>query len=278
MNFLAHFLIATQTLPLRPNSGELYGKKSVGALLAAPSPPNPAPQNWGGGAFSAYVLGTALPDLLPLAADRVRLRPAQVEAAEAGTEFEAALAVGVSVHLATDAAFHKTAAFASAQAEVGGLLADAGFEGMRVRRFFVAHVLTELVLDAALLRAGPELADRFYGAFTAADFDGATRWAEGVTGRTLPHLPRVLTRFAASQYLRHYAEDGGVATGLSNLCRRAGQDTFEGENFARLVRVVGQATAQMPAHIPALFSETAAGIRESNGETGLYLNEARMRT
>ena len=229
MNFLAHYVLATQSVtPRKP--------------------------------LSAYVLGTALPDLLPLAENRARLRSAQVAPAEAETPFKAALAAGVLVHLASDTAFHKTAAFAEASAEVSQLLALAEFKNMRVRRFFVAHVLTELVLDAALLRAGPTLAERFYGAIAAADFEMASRWTEAVTAKSLPHLPHVLRRFADAQYLRHYAEDDGVAMGLSNLCRRAGQDTFEGENFSRLVGVAAQAAEQMPKFVPALLSETAAGI------------------
>ncbi len=253
VNFLGHFQIATQMLS----------------------------QNWGAGADPAYVVGTALPDLLPLAERRVRFRP---ERLSAGTEFEAALRGGVSAHLATDAAFHKTAAFAAAQATVGGLLADAAFEGMRVRRFFVAHVLTEMALDAALLRADPALAGRFYGAFALADLGAAARWAEAVTGRPLPGLVPVLTRFASSQYLREYARDDGVATGLSRLCRRAGQDTFEGENFSRLVAVVQKTAARLPVFIPALLAETAAGIYAAGihiagGEYGPHtgnVSEARM--
>ena len=269
MNFLAHFQIATPRKPPRPNSGEPEKSRDarVGNFRIAP-------QNWGGGAFSAYVLGTALPDLLPLAERRARLRPVQVASAKARTESEAALRAGVSLHLATDAAFHKTPAFAEAQTVVGDLLAEATFEGMRVRRFFVAHVLTELVLDAVLLRAEPSLVDRFYKAFAAADSDAAALWTEAVTGRDLPRLPHVLTRFAQSQYLRHYAEDDGVATGLSNLCRRAGQDTFEGKNFSRLVHVVGQAAAWMPKHVPVLLSETAAGIRSEGGEHSFHRAEA----
>ena len=158
------------------------------------------------------------------------------------------------------------------------MLADAAFEGIRVRRFFVAHVLTELVLDTVLLRRDPAIADRFYSAFAAADFDLTAQWTEAVTGRSLPHLPLVLARFAQSQYLRHYAEDDGVATGLSNLCRRAGQDTFENENFSRMVGVVGQVATRMPQFIPALLSETAAGILDHHGGHGFYLNGARMRT
>lgn len=229
MNFLAHYIIATRFL----------------------TPQEP---------ISAYVLGTALPDLLPLAAQRVRLRPAQLQQMTARTEFEAALSAGVSVHLATDAAFHKSAAFAGAQQEVSALLAEAGFEGIRVRRFFAAHVLTEMVLDAVLLRQEPALADEFYEAFADADRVAVTQWAETITGKPLPNLLDVLTRFARSRYLRGYAEDGSVATGFSNLCRRAGQDTFEGENFSRLVCVTGEIAARLPPYVPALLSETAAGI------------------
>ena len=232
MNYLAHFHIAAQLL----------------------TPALPLPE---------YVLGTALPDLLSQAERRVRVRQ---ERLWASTETEAALSAGVLVHLATDAAFHKTVAFAEASAAVSQLLAGAGFTGMRVRRFFVAHVLTEIALDAVLLRADMSLPDRFYGAFNAADFGEVRHWAETVTGRPLPGLTWVLTRFGESQYLREYRSDAGVATGLSNVCRRAGQDTFEGENFERLVEVAGQVAGLLPAFIPAIFTETIAGILHSSGE------------
>jgi len=243
VNYLAHFHIATQLL----------------------TPTLPLPE---------YVVGAALPDLLPLAERRVRLRPAQVASAETDTRFEAALAAGVLAHLVTDAAFHKTAAFASAQAEVSRLLAEAAFVGMRIRRFFVAHVLTEIALDAAMLRAELFLADRFYDAFAAADFELTRHWTESVTQRPVPDLTFVLARFQKFQYLREYAGDGGVATGLSNVCRRAGQDTFDGENFGRLVGVVGKVVRVLPDFVPAIFSETAAGILHGGVEHGLYHNNA----
>jgi len=216
--------------------------------------------------LSVYVVGAALPDLLPLAAERVRLRPARLEQTTVRTEFEAALRAGVSVHLATDAAFHKSAAFAEAQAKVGQIIADAGFEGIRVRRFFAAHILTEMVLDAVLLRQEPALADEFYAAFAAADVAAVTQWAEAVTGEPLPNLPGVLSRFVRSGYLRGYEEDSGVATGFSNLCRRTGQDMFDGENFSRLVGVVSRTAARLPPYVSALLSETTAGILPSKQE------------
>ncbi|MGI4791959.1 MAG: hypothetical protein ACRYFS_24315 [Janthinobacterium lividum] len=235
MNFLAHYLLATRYL--------------------TPSKP-----------LSAYVVGTALPDLLPLASGRVRLRPAQIERINPRTELEAALSAGVSVHLATDAAFHKSPAFGEAQAEVGQMLAEAAFDGIRVRRFFVAHVLTEIALDAVLLRTDPSIADDFYAAFASTDFEAVTHWTEAVTGEPLPTLAAVLARFARSEYLRQYQSDEGVASGLSQLCRRARQDTFDHANFTRLVSVVKHAMSRLPEFVPALFSETAALIFSAKQE------------
>jgi len=222
----------------------------------------------------AYVAGSALPDLIGLAAPRVRLRerkdPLAPNSGGTGKGEEGpnpnlappelgargAVSAGIWAHLVTDATFHKTAAFAEAQADVGALLEGAGFVGIRVRRFFVAHVLAELALDAVLLRADPALGDQFYAAFAEADFDAVTRWAENETSRPLPRLPEVLARFAASRYLLSYAADEGVATGLSRTCQRARQDSFEGENFTRLVPVVEQSVRVVAARAEALLSET----------------------
>jgi len=229
VNFLAHYVLATRFL----------------------TPADPLPP---------YVVGSALPDLLPLAADRVRLRPVLVERQPAPTAEEAALRVGVLVHLATDAAFHKTQAFAGAQAEAGRLLDQAAFGGIRVRRFFLGHVLVELALDAFLLRGDPTIADGFYVAFAAADRACVTRWMEAAVGQPLPDLPAVLMRFARSRYLYQYADDEGVATGLSRLCARARQDTFEGENYARLVAVVGQMVLVLEGRAEALLEETREAL------------------
>ncbi len=229
MNFLAHFVLATRLL----------------------TPADPLP---------FYVVGSALPDLLPLAASRARLRPAPVERQPAPSAGEAALRAGVLTHLATDAAFHKTPSFAAAQAEAGRLLDGTAFEGIRVRRFFLAHVLPELALDAVLLRRDPTVADEFYEAFAAADRAQVTRWTGMAVGKPVPDLPAVLTRFARSRYLNSYGEDAGVAKGLSRLCARARQDTFEGDNYARLVGVVAQTVAFLEGQAEALLRETAAAL------------------
>jgi len=232
MNFLAHFTVATRFHP---------------RVLSLP----------------AYTVGTALPDLLPLAAAHTRLRPQPVTQFLANSLEDQALRAGVLSHLAADAAWHKTQSFADSQAEAGLLLAQAGFREMRVRRFFFAHILVELALDAALLRANSAVGEDFYAAFSAADMGSVTGWTEAVLARPLPELPFVLKHFAASRYLLHYRTDEGVAEGLSRLCARVRQDTFEGKNYVRLTRVVGKTVQMLMPQVSRIVSETTENISQN---------------
>lgn len=231
MNFIAHFVVATRLLP-----------------STSPLP--------------LYVMANTLPDLLPLAAPRVRLRPAMLDTAPQQTLQYSAITAGVGAHLRTDEVFHKTRAFADAAGEVGGLVDRAGFADMRARRFFLAHVLTELALDAHLIRQEPGLLDTFYAACADTDYEHITRWAEAATHRLLPTLPHTLTHFVHFQYLRHYATDAGVAEGFNRLCIRARQDAFAGNNEQRLVALTTQIVVLMEAGLAqALLDETYAGLR-----------------
>lgn len=229
MNFLAHFLIASEAVP---------------SFSAMPS----------------LTAGSALPDLLPLAAPRQRLRFASLASAPCAAGEESALHCGVRVHLATDAAFHKTAAFAAAQADVWQIIDETGFAGIRVRRFFLAHILVEIGLDAVLLRADPALAERFYALLAAADHRQVARWTEVCLGRDAPRLPKVLAHFAESRYLLSYAHDAGVTESIRRLSVRARQDAFTGSNADRLQGLVSAAMDAISGHAAGLLRETCAGL------------------
>lgn len=231
MNFIAHFLVASR--------------------LSSPALPAPL-----------YVMANALPDLLPLAEPRARLRPLLLDAAPQFTFQDSIMTAGARMHLRTDEVFHKTRAFAGAEREVGLLVEGAGFAGMRARRFFLAHVLTELALDAHLVRQEPMLLETFYARCAEADAAQMTHWAEAVTQRPLHNLPQTLARFTQFQYLRFYQDDAGVAEGFNRLCARARQDTFVGGNERRLALLTAQIVALMDAGLAQeLLAETEAALR-----------------
>lgn len=228
MNFLAHYIVAVRHLP----------------------PATPLP---------FYVCGNALPDILPLARPRRRLQTARLALPPASAE-DAALQSGVLTHLATDSAFHKSEAFAQAQAEVNRLMADAGFTGMRVRAFFAGHVLTELALDAVLLRREPLLADAFYGTLGAADVQAVTCWAEDKAEGDIPALPAALSCFSGSPYLYSYKDDWGVAEGFNRLSGRAKQDMFQGDNWRLLLLVMARTMDIVERRAPAMLTQTLEAL------------------
>lgn len=227
MNFLAHYLLATKYLaPIEP--------------------------------LSYFVVGTSLPDLLPLAS--VRLRPASLLTSPYSAAEHIALREGALSHFAADAAFHKLAEFHAAQERIADFILEAGFEGIRVRRFFLAHILVELALDAALLQDAPYIVDDFYCAFNKDEINEAARWTEFVLNRGIPDLYPVLARFARSRYLQTYRDNAGVATGVNRLCARARQDMFEGANDERLRNLVSRSLSIIDP--TSLMSATAEAMRQ----------------
>lgn len=228
MNFLAHYLLATQYFP----------------------PVEPV---------SLYIVGNALPDLLPLASARLSmtaLRESPHPISDNG-----ALTQGATIHLLTDAAFHRLGTFRGVQEEISSLISEARFTDIRVRRFFFAHILTELALDSALLRHDRQLAEGFYSAFKPPEITAAAKWSENTLRREIPTLPFVLARFERSRYLNLYMDNAGVAEGLNRLCARAKQDTFEGANAERLIDLAGRAISAVSVNANVLMDETAEATR-----------------
>jgi hypothetical protein len=112
----------------------------------------------------AFVLGSMLPDLAPMAGLRVRAVDHAIAAA------------GHALHHTTDAAFHQSASFRELTAEGTRALRDAGVR--RGPALGAAHVGVELLLDGWL-------AERFgVPAVYRESLIGARRVAQGVRWRT----------------------------------------------------------------------------------------------
>src|SRR2546423_7224284 len=116
------------------------------------------------GSSPARVLGCALPDLLS-AYDRRAPRLTAPIARALGGE----LGRGVLAHAVADACFHELPAFRDGCSELRPLADDLRQKGARVRGFFLAHVLLEILLDACVLERGAGLA--YYEALGGADLE-----------------------------------------------------------------------------------------------------------
>lgn len=161
-----------------------------------------------------YVLaGTALPDWLAACDRGARLRRGAVDAAMGE------IAQGVRRHLEEDAWFHGTEAFL----ETSGILARRlRANDPDARAAFYGHVLTEMLLDAALMEESPGLLDTYYDAL--ADVDPRRIDASAAAWTTAPPqgLVEFIDLFRRSRFLAGYTTDTGLLARLEGVARRVG--------------------------------------------------------
>jgi hypothetical protein len=165
------------------------------------------------------VAGTALPDWLRAVDRRARLRPDVLARAPVDDERHAALGLGARRHHDDDHRFHQADAFERATAELTVAL-RARAPGSRASA--LAHVLVELLVDAALLERHPTLLQRFYAAVDAIDDGVVADFVRTTTARPLPDVELFLGRFRRARFLAAYATDHGVLDCLRGVWLRAG--------------------------------------------------------
>jgi hypothetical protein len=165
------------------------------------------------------VAGTALPDWLRVVDRRARLRPDVLSRAPVDDPRFEALVTGARRHHDDDERFHTHDAFEAATTELT-LAIRARAPGLRASA--LAHVLVEMLVDAALIERHPRLLDRFYAAVDALDDDVVTTFVRATTERPLPHVGVFLDRFRAARFLAEYTTDAGVLGCLRGVWLRAG--------------------------------------------------------
>ncbi|MEM7040617.1 MAG: hypothetical protein AAF570_26880, partial [Bacteroidota bacterium] len=107
-------------------------------------------------------------------------------------------------------------------------------------KYFIAHILLELLLDKVLIAHNPDLLAEYYAHFeVAAPFDVTRAGTETVVKHDLPNYESFLQKFLDNKYLYHYEELDHIAYILKRLLRRVGiqQSAFlDAEPFDRLMQ------------------------------------------
>lgn len=197
-----------------------------------------------------FLAGTALPDWLSLVNRRVRLRPKTLAPwADGSTTVEAELAAGALQHLEDDRWFHKTLAFAEATARLTKLFRDYLGPGDNFRCGLIAHITTELILDAILIEKYPQRLEAYYdvlGQLDAKRLAQAVTRLAGVPVDMAPWLPR----FCETQFLRDYADSGRLAFRLNQVLRRIKLEPLPAGIEGPLTTARGIVTQYAPGLLP----------------------------
>lgn len=176
--------------------------------------------------------GTALPDWVRILRSRCRAheaRAAEVGGAAADPRL-AELAAGVVRHHADDRAFHQSAAFTDTLHEATEILAPlrATVPGFRAR--FAAHVLMEMLLDAALADENPARLDAYYAALAGIAPEELAEVAAPLIETTagpardggFDGVAPLVRSFVASRFVAEYRDDRRVVARYAQVAARAG--------------------------------------------------------
>jgi hypothetical protein len=165
------------------------------------------------------VAGTSLPDWLRVVDKHARLRPEVLAAVVTDDVRWLALREGAQRHHDDDHTFHLDEAF---DAHAADLAIRIRMVAPGVRASTLAHVLTEMLVDAELMRADTTLLGRYHDGLDALDADVIADFSRSATGRPLAELSTLIERFRHSRFLGSYLDDDGLFDCLQGVCRRAG--------------------------------------------------------
>ena len=201
------------------------------------------------------VAGTALPDWLRASSPKVRLRPAQLALLPPQPSCWNRLALGLRMLWTQDQHFHAHGPFvslcAAARQELEQQLSLPNAHALS----FLAHLLVELLLDAALIGHDPQLAQRYYQALDQIEPQEVARFVQHLTGRECPALAGFVERFRRVRFLYDYLDDRLLWFRSSQVLARVGISlpTAPPSCLGTLRRLVEQGREQLL--VPALLSK-----------------------
>jgi hypothetical protein len=198
-----------------------------------------------------FLVGTAIPDWMSVVDRRVRLRSKFVQpfAVETGTP-ESELAAGILQHLSDDGWFHKTSAFAIASAELTILFRDALPADEGHRPSFLGHILTEMLLDAALIDQQPDLLSRYYDAFANIDAGIVETAINQMVKVPTDRLHGFIPLFVRERFLTDYGDPARLLYRLNQVLRRVGLTPLPAGFDTVLVEARGVINRHRPGLLP----------------------------
>lgn len=170
-----------------------------------------------------FAIGAATPDLLSIYHPDLRIKKAQIPDVDELDLNEHGLALldGIERHFEADRIFHSSPLFAKETGAISHALSERFQEGEVPRKYFIAHVLLELVLDKVLIEIYPDLLDTYYRHFeAAAPFLEVEIATSEICQNPLPNYSHFLQKFLENRYLYQYQRWDHIAYVLGRILRR----------------------------------------------------------
>lgn len=168
-----------------------------------------------------FMAGTAVPDWLSVADRKVRMRERRVAPFVDGSQsIQAEVAAGVMQHLDDDRWFHQSRTFFETTGEMTVLFRQVLGRDDGFRPSFLGHIVTELLLDAVLIKQHPGLLDRYYQQLADLDPSKVEAAVNCLAKQPTARLAPLIPRFVQEGFLWDYLQPAGMLTRLNQVMHR----------------------------------------------------------
>lgn len=168
-----------------------------------------------------FLAGTAVPDWLSVVDRRVRVRPRLTEPLATGDGTDRAdVAAGILQHFHDDGWFHTTQAFAETTWKLAAAFRELDHEHEDIRASFLGHIVTEMLLDAALIARNPGRLDDYYATLARADAGAVQDVVNRASRRPTDQLGVWIRIFLRERFLYDYLEPRRLLHRLNQVLRR----------------------------------------------------------
>jgi acyl carrier protein phosphodiesterase len=218
-----------------------------------------------------FIVGAATPDLLSIYNSGLRIKAGQVDHlnADAQAHGEPHFLEGLARHFHADRVFHSSPLFSAETHEFSKMLGQTFSEQDVPRKYFIAHILLELLMDKVLIRHDAQLLPNYYRHFESlAPFEAVRKATETVAAHPLPNYESFLQKFVENKYLYHYTENDHLIYILRRLLRRVGIEHSGFLDDPRFLELMDTFEARIETYYPQFFEEIRTTHSKSTPEPG----------
>ncbi|HHG83281.1 MAG TPA: hypothetical protein ENJ82_00910 [Bacteroidetes bacterium] len=172
---------------------------------------------------SHFVIGSVSPDLLSIYNSQLRIKNSHLSKFEKTGDNTVSEGFwnGLERHFFVDKVFHSSPNFVIETKKISTLLTERFPHTETPRKFFIAHILLELLLDKILIDQKPGILEAFYAHFSSqGDFSEIQRMTQLVSGNQLNSYDAFLRKFLDKKYLYHYQEYDHITYVMRRILRR----------------------------------------------------------
>ena len=164
-----------------------------------------------------YNTGLLLPDIT-----KGQVKTFKKEPPTQLTENESNLLNGCLKHYESDKRFHSSSFFNGMNQDLNEVLKKAGFSVQLQRKWFLAHIFTELMIDRVIVKNYPHVTDGFYFSLNAIDNNILLQFLNKFEAHDTSIFLNRFNHFRQVQYIYYYSNTNKFVYSLTRIMMRAG--------------------------------------------------------